>query len=237
MTANPNQEDQPDRISKERERKEAIEDFIIQLYASHDSIPADRYPWLYESDRWYELVFCLLNRISPEWMPSSVARDVTEELATEGLLDVPILAGAESPSGKPTYTAPELTAIQEVLLGAGYDAEETETAVQTIYEMAEALQEQHDGRIQRYLRQYGELMLKEVDRTFSFTRMSDADVHYMFTHWLQNVLNMPVALSNPAVKAVCDTYDITVEELVSAADRLGVNVALLDDLMEAFASE
>ena len=43
-----NQGVQLEQTPNESERREAIEDFIIQLYASYD-IPADRYPWLHDS--------------------------------------------------------------------------------------------------------------------------------------------------------------------------------------------
>jgi hypothetical protein len=59
--------------------------------------------------------------------------------------------------------------------------------------------------------------------------MSEEDTRHAFAHWLQNVLNMPVVLSHPSVKALCEKFGIGIEELVDIADRNDVNLALVDD--------
>jgi hypothetical protein len=72
-------------------------------------------------------------------------------------------------------------------------------------------------------------MLADVDKYFTFDRLSKDDVKYAFTHWLQNVLNMPLPVLHPSVVKFCRKFNLDSEMLTEFADRNDVNVALVDD--------
>jgi hypothetical protein len=189
----------------------------------------ERYQWPWETARWHELVFCLLVRIDDSPPGIAVARETTEILVNLDLLEVGVLAKAVTGKGEPDFPEPELALMTGILRRQGYDNTEAEIAVVTICEAAYALQQGFDGKVQKYLRKYGELMISELPENFSLSRMSEEDTNHAFANWLQNVLNMPVAFSNPSVKALCEKLSIKPEELSDIADTNDINLALVDD--------
>ena len=124
---------------------------------------------------------------------------------------------------------PQLEIMLKILARQGYAEEEARTIVITICQAARSLQDAYDGKIQKYLRWYGEKMLAELPQHFSFSRLSAEDARYAFTHWLQNVVNMPVLLSEPMVDALCREFDVTVDDLAAIADQNNINTAFIDD--------
>jgi hypothetical protein len=49
---------------------------------------------------------------------------------------------------------------------------------------------------------------------------------------MQNVLTLPLSLENPAMQRFATKYGIETYDLIQAADDMGLNVSLLDDLIE-----
>ncbi len=113
----------------------------------------------------------------------------------------------------------------------GFSQQESERLLTIVSEAASALSQQFDGKIQKYLRKYGELMLKEVPALFHFTTINSDQIGHAFTYWFQNVLNMPLSLVDSNIVAFCQDNGFEVANLIAAADRLDVNLALLDDLV------
>lgn len=212
----------------EQETMKRIQDFMLEEFARF-APTLDRYQWPWEKARWHELVFCLMAKIDDSSAAAAIARETTEIFADLDLLEIGALAKLVSDKGEPDYQEPQLSLMLGILERQGYDEEEAKTAVATICQAARALQQGFDGKAQKYLRKYGELMLAEVPKNFSFSRMSEEDTRYAFAHWLQNVLNMPVALSHPSVQTLCEKFGIGIEELVHISDHNDVNLALVDD--------
>jgi hypothetical protein len=75
-------------------------------------------------------------------------------------------------------------------------------------------------------------MLRDLDRIFEFSALTEAEVRYAFTYWLQNVLNMPLSLIDENVRMFCAQHDLEPEQLFAAADELDVNLALVDDVVQ-----
>lgn len=212
----------------EKEKMEKIKQFMREEYIRF--VPElNRYQWPWETARWQELVFCLLARTDDSRAAIVIARETVKIFVALDLLEVDVLAKLVPEKGEPDFQEPQLELMLKIMKRQGYGNTEAEIAVVTICEAARALQQGFDGKVQRYLRKYGELMLSEFFRNFSFSRLSEEDARYAFTNWLQNVLNMPIALSHPSVKALCGKFNIGIEELVDIADRNNVNLALLDD--------
>ena len=191
----------------------------------------EQHHWLWETSRWHELVFCLLLRLGQPELEIGLARSLVNMLAALEMLRVETLAGLALADEGPNFTQPDLILMVRLLERAGLNPEKARVAVTTLCQAALGLQQQHGGKVQRYLRHYGQHMLDELGEHFFLSQMRNEDVRYAFTHWLQNVLNMPLPISDPAVGEFCKEQGVTVDELVQAADELDLNLALLDDLI------
>lgn len=192
------------------------------------------HPWLWEADRWKELVFALLTRVVS--LPENEARALTDNMNDLGLLDVAALASISQDPKAPDLNSPHARHILDELTENGLDPEEAKRALTTICEAALGLQKHFGGKVQAYLRSCGESMLREIGRAFHFSALKDSDVTFAFTYWLQNVLNMPFSLLDSNVLEFCDQYHLTPEQLVAAADDLDLNLAFLDDLIQSYLS-
>ncbi len=190
--------------------------------------------WPSEHKRWVELVFALVARISNK--SEDEIRDVIEELDDPrlDLLDVEALSEIPETDGGIDLDYPHARRVVEYLSESGFTEEESKSSVLVMHEAAKSLIEYHDGKIQKYLRKYGQQMIDELSQNFSFSKMSEADVKYAFTYWLQNVLNMPISLEDENVKKFCKKINKKPEELCEVADKLNINIALLDDFIERY---
>jgi hypothetical protein len=73
-------------------------------------------------------------------------------------------------------------------------------------------------------------MIQELPRHFTLRRLDAQDARFAFTHWLQQVLNMPLPLSDASVEKLCQQYHVSVDDLVAAIDERDLNVALMDEV-------
>jgi hypothetical protein len=181
-------------------------------------------PWAMEDARWAELAFALMSRLSRQ--PDTVLRDLVDELAGIGLLDVATLAaGPDSPGGEAAQRR-----LVQVMQERGLEPAEAARVARGLGDLARGLQQHFAGRAQRYLRHYAEAMLRDLDRWFACTELTREELADVVTYWLQNAAVMPVSLVDESVRAFCDEFGFTTRELIDAADDLGLNLGLLDDL-------
>jgi len=196
--------------------------------------------WPSEHERWVELVFALITRIGKK--PEYEIRDVIEKLDDLDLLDIEGLSNISKMGADIDFDSPlakriiaslsETRFTEEASKKPGFTEEESKRSLSVMHEAAKSLMEHHDGKIQKYLRKYGQQMLDEFAEHFSFTGMDEKDLNNAVTYWLQNVLNMPVNLKTESIDTYCATLGISYEELVKEADNLNINVALLDDMID-----
>jgi len=186
--------------------------------------------WPSEHKRWVELIFALVTRISKK--PEDEIRDTIEELDALNLLGVEALAETSEADGGINLEDPHARRIVEYLSESGFTEEESKSGILVMHEAAKSLKEHHDGKIQKYLRIYGQRMIDELSQNFSFSKMNEEDVKYAFTYWLQNILNMPVNLKTETTEKFCKRFEITYEELLKEANNLDMNLALLDDMID-----
>lgn len=196
--------------------------------------------WPSEHERWVELIFALACRISDK--SESEIRAIIETADDYGLLDVKELANIRKAGNIIDYNYPTAKRVIEALTEpriteegtkeAGLTKEEAKSCLTAMYEAAISLTRSYDGKIQKYLRKYGEIMVKEFTKDFAFSGMDKKAVNHAVTYWLQNVCNMPVHLETDGVKAFCQDMKITSEKLVKEADNLDINLALLDDMID-----
>jgi hypothetical protein len=107
-----------------------------------------------------------------------------------------------------------------------------EAAVQVLSQTANACLVNWAGKPQLFLREMAEQWVAALAKRFHASGMSNARAKRLSTLWLQNVSNAPILASDsPAVKAFCREAGIDASELIEAADTIGLNVAILDELM------
>lgn len=210
--------------------KKITTDFILQrlMLANEDFF--SQHQWASEHDRWTELIFSLLTRISPH--DQHELRRIVMELKSLGLLNVEILADSSQQKDEMNKVC-----ITDVLIENGFTKKEIEAFLITISEAAAVIQMKYAGKIQQYLRSYGELILSEVKENFKFSKLSQDDAKYAFTLWLQNTMNMPLSLLSNDVKSFCKSQNIDTTSLVEAADKMDLNLALMDDLITEYIAE
>ena len=204
-----------------------VQKFMAEEYRRFAPL-LDRYQWPWEAARWHELAFCFLVRLDDSPDAINLARETINIFANLDLLDIGRLAQI-SEKGEPNLTAPDFLFMAEIMKRQGYSQDQAERGIVTICEAAHTLQHRYGGKMQRYLRSYGDKIVKEFSRDFHFSRMSGDDVRFASKNWIQNVLNMPVALSNPNIEALAEQLGASASDLVEAADANDINVALMDD--------
>lgn len=212
------------------EQVERLRQFILERWPAF-AVTASRHQWPSEQERWQEFAFCLFHRVNASAIDATTARTIIDVLARLELLEVATLASLVDDGGRVDLAHDDAVLLQRVMVRLGVAREAVETAIVTLSEAAAWLQRHHDGKVQRYLRAYGEQMLREANQHFNFTRLPAADVGSALTHWLQNALSMPLALREPAMEDLAQAFGLSTGEIVELADELDINVALLDDMI------
>jgi len=216
-------------LGPEDEKWQRVRAFVLERWEAFSLAP-EQYQWPLETERWHELAFCLLYRIGQPLLPAQDARRIVETLAELDLLQVQTLASWMGTGGELDQDQPDAQWVLGLLGYYGLPLEQATVALTTWCQAAYALQQGFGGKVQRYLREYGQQMVDDMQQRFRFTQLDDADARHAFTHWLQNVLNMPLALMEPAVEQLCEALELTPEEWIALADELDLNLALLDDM-------
>lgn len=200
-----------------RARAEAL---LTELYSAGNDF-LNQYPWEYEGDRWAELLVCSL--VVELGVPSSTAREAIGTLNTLGLTGTSGLANA-SPD--------ECEFIQRVFIQHGLEPELATRATVTLVSIARVTQRLWQGHLQRLLRDHGKRMAAELGAALREAGVSAAAAPRIAVLWLQSVANIPLLLpGDPHIKDFCKEHRLTQRQLVASADRLGLNVAVLDDLL------
>jgi hypothetical protein len=195
------------------------EDLVLELYKSYESILTQNL-WLWETKRWHELVFCLLATITdPEMSPENI-REVVRMLDWANLLDLQTLATLNPSVNEIDAAHPVVVTIATILKNSGFTTEESQTAIATICEAAAGFEEKYEGKVQKYFRQYGTLMLDEIAQNFSFSYLTSNTARKAFAIWLQNTLNMPLPSCDPLSEQVYELLKIDYDSLVKVADKL-----------------
>lgn len=191
--------------------------------------------WPSEHERWVELVFALVTRISNK--AEDEIRDAIEDLDDLELLDVEGLSQVPTVSGGIDLDDAHARRIFEYLCESEFTSEESKSSILAVHEAAKSLMDHHDGKIQKYLRKYGQEMINELPQNFSFSKMNKFDIKYAFTYWLQNVLNMPISLEDEVVEQFCRKLAGNAKDLVQAVDKLDINLALVDDIIQSYLAD
>lgn len=199
----------------------AVMDDAYGLYTDH--------PWFWEGARWTELLFSICVRVVG--IEEAEVREMIVELNDLDLMEVQELAALpRDSSGMADTGTPTYQAICETMARYGLDDDRIQRTVTAFADAARSLSGGFQGKVQKYIRSYGERMIAELDQHFRFTELGANEMREAFTEWLQNCLAMPLSLRDADMREFCEARGITLDALVEAADAADINVAYLDDI-------
>jgi hypothetical protein len=206
-------------------------EYLLKSLLFDPSISAQlrEFAWPSETDRWYELVFALLKHVCDQ--PEEKLRRLVNYLGNLGHLQVGHLARISIVEDMVDPIDEEARKILTILRNKGISDEEAQRALTLLCQMARWLEAAYGGKIQRYLRAYGEAMLEDISQAFSSVGINNDEMCRVFIYWLQSVANMPLSLQSTKVVAFCQKHGITTNDLFQAADILDVNFSVVDDLV------
>lgn len=200
-----------------------IDQLLRELVTAQDLLTLSRWP--FETARWYELVGAVL-RVVGEVEP---VEPVLETLTRLGLVDIDELVSMPE-DGEPDTAAEAARGLTEaVLVRSGVAAGAARRVVAVVVELATVVREKHGGRVQVLLRRQGELVLDNLVHELSLASVDERAARALLTAWLQRTLDLPLPMADGGT----DVGGARVEmgRLVDAADRLDLNVAILDELL------
>lgn len=205
--------------------REQLEDVLITLYQKRrPDLPV--YPWEHEAERWGEMVKCMLVAAGLE---PRVARIASE---TFGRLEI------DSPEALASADQDRQTFLQHALTSLGADSETSRRAVLAIVAFARVAQKSWGGHVQVFLREQGRRTAETLSSLFEDQGINPRMAKKAAVLWLQNVANAPLLLDDdPYVMEFCARNKTNLMELIEAADKLDLNVAVLDDLLAVDAEE
>jgi hypothetical protein len=189
--------------------------------------------WVFERDRWKEFIFAVLTQALR--LPQVEVRRVSERLQRLGLIEISELAQlSKSDISKSSTSNANVGRILSILKESGSTITQARKGLLSIAEAAKWITSNHDGLVQKCLRSYGELMVRDLSNSAVFTNLTRYEANYAIRLWLQNVINMPIPLHAESAKQFSKEQGLSEEQLIEAADEEGLNVALLDDLIELY---
>jgi len=191
--------------------------------------------WPSEHERWTELIFALVSRITNK--SESEVREVIEKCNDLDLMGIEELSKIPEQKKSIDLDSTHAKRIFEQFAESGFTQIESQRSILAMHDAAKSLNELHGGKIQKYLRNYGQTMIDELSQNFSFSDMDEDDIRLSFTYWMQNTLNMPINLRTKNTDKFCGKLKITEEDLLKGADNADINIALLDDMIEQFVKD
>jgi hypothetical protein len=206
--------------------------FIQKLIVTEGDDLEKNHPWIWEHDRWKELVFAVLTQVLP--FNHSEIRQLTEQMSSMSLLDIESLSLIPIGKSDELLNNKHAAQMMDFFIDVGFEEEEGERSIIAICEVANGLSKYYNGKVQQYFRSYGEILLNDIKNKFSFTVMNEKETRQAFIYWLQNVLNLPLSLNNMDLQNFAEQSGVSVEELIKAADNMDLNLAYLDDMVQMY---
>lgn len=180
--------------------------------------------WVFETDRWEHLVFCLLRQFSSQ--TPEKARSAVTILRDIGLLDLEELAVMDRESSN------NLKSFSQVLRGAGFSEQEINEAANLVSRVASVIKGNYEGKVHRIFRRYGEVIRDELVKAIMDSSISESDLREGISYWLQSAFSMPIPVERQAVLDYCEEKGTTPEQLWQTADDLGINLGIVDFLLD-----
>ncbi|MDD3857554.1 MAG: hypothetical protein PHP43_05835 [Methanoculleus sp.] len=208
---------------------EKIENDLMKMFIEYRPLLPDAYKWEDEKDRWSELVFCVFSELSG--LSTIKARTIVSALSDLQVIGLDDLAALLNDEGRVGVQNKNVEIISSILQKNGVEKQNVDTVLLTLSQLARGIKNNY-GRMQLFLRKYGQLMLDELDESIKLTAVDKGVERYIYATWLQNILEFPLPLSNDSVQKFCMDENCSLEEVIDTADKLDINVAMLDDILD-----
>jgi hypothetical protein len=175
-------------------KRDDLQHLIALLLASpaaHEMARTHR--WSDERDREHELIVAFLVQVVTA--PERDVRAIADRLRYLGLLD---LEEWNDTAGPPPSADGSVVSGRtlDVLADSGIAPGQARQAVAVLQELAAALKQNFDGKVQRCLRDIGEKILATQMEALSLPSLSERQAREALVYWLQNVANMPISLNH-----------------------------------------
>jgi hypothetical protein len=178
--------------------------------------------YVFEVDRWLDLVTVLLSE--------GAGLMQAEALAIVGHLRAEQVSTAKHRKARAQMRRDFEATIQ----AQDFDHARMDQMALVMTKLDVAIRKRYPKGLPSFLRSHGDRMVKELSQLLRKSGVSLEQANRIATVWLQNSANMPVlSASDPHIKAFCEKNHVSLAELLSLADDLGLNVAYLDDVLLA----
>jgi hypothetical protein len=186
---------------------------LLELFETYqDSF--DQHQWPLEVHRWYEFVRCILSAVEGRFDSQNNASSATRLLIEMGLLDIAALAGCYRNTSDEEHKQVRID-IHTVLRRCGFDSEQSERIVTALCAVALVVEERYQARIQELLRKQA---IGVVENILELVPLDDAigqeSARLAVTHWLQNVLNLPILVNSPGLQALCKDMEVFPDDVL-----------------------
>jgi hypothetical protein len=122
--------------------------------------------------------------------------------------------------------------VARIVEHSGVESSSVEPVVELLVSVARTVEMQEGGKIQRFLRRHGEVMKTELAAMLTSGALDVQAAEHIATLWLQNTCNLPILANHDQhIRAFSRRVGISERELLDSADRMDVNVSVLDDLL------
>jgi hypothetical protein len=130
---------------------------LREIYDRH-SHELQYYPWMFETDRFAELIFCLLNECIEQ--DANFTRTAVVNLQNLGFLDVSKLESLDKPNNNTAV-------VSYVLEQHGFKKQNIDRALILLSRTAKLLQKEYNGKVQQLLRRYGKELRNSLVKEFA----------------------------------------------------------------------
>ena len=180
--------------------------------------------WIYESDRWENLIFSIIRQYCDE--DPGRAGTVVNILRDWNMLDIDTLAAQNQ------IPLEYNSAFKKILLGVGFTQDEILEIARVLVKVAVSVKTSYDGKIQLVLRKYGDMIREELLGTFFDNEIDEEKINRGVSLWLQSAFGLPILSEKPAVKEYCNEQGISKEKLLQIADEMDINLGVIDYFIE-----
>lgn len=202
-------------MEPKKELQEAIDKYAITLPTR---------AWVYESDRWENLIFSVIRQYcddNPEKAGTAV-----NLLREWNFFDI------EDLSSNDQSPFENNSPLKEIMLGLDFSEDEIEEIARTLVKIALTVKEKYNGRIQSIFRKYGEVIRQELVSSFSDHDLDNEKITHGVSLWLQSAYGLPILSDRAYVKEYCTQRGLSKDQLTEIADEMEINLGVVDYFIE-----